>query len=96
MLPFLFSAFTMDSVGKAANKMIDEVRRQFREKPGILKGKEEPDYSRCVSISTHAALREMILPGVMAVVAPLLVGYLLGRHGLHDVQETLRTDVLRI
>ena len=60
MLPFLFSAFTMDSVGKAANKMIDEVRRQFREKPGILKGKEEPDYSRCVSISTHAALREMM------------------------------------
>ena len=82
MLPFLFSAFTMDSVGKAANKMIDEVRRQFREKPGILKGKEEPDYSRCVSISTHAALREMILPGVMAVVAPLLVGYLLGVEAL--------------
>ena len=82
MLPFLFSAFTMDSVGKAANKMIDEVRRQFKEKPGILKGKEEPDYSRCVSISTHAALREMILPGVMAVVAPLLVGYQLGVEAL--------------
>ena len=82
MLPFLFSAFTMDSVGKAANKMIAEVRRQFREKPGILEGKEEPDYSRCVSISTHAALREMILPGIMAVVAPLLVGYLLGVEAL--------------
>ena len=82
MLPFLFSAFTMDSVGKAANKMIAEVRRQFREKPGILKGKEEPDYSKCVSISTHAALREMILPGVMAVVAPILVGYLLGVEAL--------------
>lgn len=82
MLPFLFSAFTMSSVGKAANKMIDEVRRQFREKPGILKGKEEPDYSRCVSISTKAALREMILPGVMAVVAPLAVGFLLGVESL--------------
>ena len=82
MLPFLFSAFTMDSVGKAANKMIAEVRRQFREKPGILKGDEEPDYSKCVSISTHAALREMILPGVMAVIAPLLVGYLLGVEAL--------------
>ncbi len=82
MLPFLFSAFTMDSVGKAANKMIDEVRRQFREKPGILKGTEEPDYSRCVSISTTAALKEMILPGVMAVLAPLAVGFLLGVEAL--------------
>lgn len=82
MLPFLFSAFTMDSVGRAANKMIAEVRRQFREKPGILKGKEEPDYSRCVSISTNAALREMILPGIMAVVAPLLVGFILGVEAL--------------
>ena len=82
MLPFLFSAFTMDSVGKAANKMIAEVRRQFREKPGILKGKEDPDYSKCVSISTNAALKEMVLPGVMAVVAPLLVGYILGVEAL--------------
>ncbi|MBR2109169.1 MAG: sodium-translocating pyrophosphatase, partial [Ruminococcus sp.] len=82
MLPFLFSAFTMDSVGKAANKMIDEVRRQFKEKPGILEGKEDPDYSRCVSISTNAALKEMILPGVLAVVAPLLVGFLLGVEAL--------------
>lgn len=78
MLPFLFSAFTMSSVGRAANKMIDEVRRQFQEKPGILQGKEEPNYSRCVAISTKAALREMILPGIMAVVAPLAVGFLLG------------------
>ncbi len=70
MLPFLFSAFTMSSVGKAANKMIEEVRRQFREKPGILKGTEKPDYTKCVSISTTAALKEMILPGIMAVVAP--------------------------
>jgi K(+)-stimulated pyrophosphate-energized sodium pump len=82
MLPFLFSAFTMNSVGRAANKMIDEVRRQFREKPGILKGTEEPDYSKCVSISTKAALREMILPGVMAVIAPLVVGFVLGVESL--------------
>ncbi|MCH5303711.1 MAG: sodium-translocating pyrophosphatase [Ruminococcus sp.] len=82
MLPFLFSAFTMDSVGRAANKMIAEVRRQFREKPGILEGKEEPDYSKCVSISTNAALKEMILPGVMAVLAPLAVGFLLGVEAL--------------
>jgi K(+)-stimulated pyrophosphate-energized sodium pump len=82
MLPFLFSAFTMNSVGRAANKMIDEVRRQFREKPGILKGTEEPDYSKCVSISTMAALREMILPGVMAVIAPLVVGFVLGVESL--------------
>ena len=82
MLPFLFSAFTMNSVGRAANKMIDEVRRQFREKPGILKGEEEPDYSKCVSISTKAALKEMILPGVMAVIAPLVVGFVLGVESL--------------
>lgn len=82
MLPFLFSAFTMDSVGRAANKMIAEVRRQFKEKPGILKGEEDPDYSKCVSISTNAALKEMILPGVMAVLAPLAVGFLLGVEAL--------------
>lgn len=82
MLPFLFSAFTMSSVGKAANKMIDEVRRQFREHPEILDGKEKPDYTRCVSISTNAALHEMILPGIMAVVVPLLVGFLLGVESL--------------
>ncbi|MGN0521880.1 MAG: sodium-translocating pyrophosphatase [Eubacterium sp.] len=82
MLPYLFSAFTMSSVGKAANKMIDEVRAQFREKPGILKGTEKPDYSKCVSISTNAALHEMILPGLMAVVIPLIVGFLLGVESL--------------
>lgn len=82
MLPFLFSAFTMDSVGRAANKMIAEVRRQFKEKPGILKGEEDPDYSKCVSISTNAALKEMILPGVMAVLAPLAVGFILGVEAL--------------
>ena len=78
MLPFAFSALTMESVSKAAYKMIEEVRRQFREIPGILKGEAKPDYSSCVSISTRAALHEMIVPGVMAVVVPLMVGILLG------------------
>jgi len=78
MLPFAFSALTMNSVSKAANKMIEEVRRQFREIPGILEGTGRPDYKACVSISTRAALHEMIVPGLMAVVAPLLVGLLLG------------------
>ena len=82
MLPFLFSAFTMDSVGKAANKMIDEVRRQFHEIPGILEGKAKPDYKTCVAISTKAALKEMIIPGVIAVIAPLLVGFILGPEAL--------------
>ena len=72
MLPFAFSALTMDSVSKAAYKMIEEVRRQFREIPGILLGESKPDYSSCVSISTKAALRQMIVPGLMAVVCPLL------------------------
>ena len=78
MLPFAFSAMTMNSVSKAAYKMIEEVRRQFREIPGILEGKGKPDYSSCVSISTKAALREMVAPGLMAVVVPLAVGILLG------------------
>ena len=78
MLPFAFSALTMDSVSKAAYKMIEEVRRQFREIPGILEGTGRPDYSACVSISTRAALHEMVVPGVMAVAVPLLVGILLG------------------
>lgn len=78
MLPFLFSAMTMESVSKAAYKMIEEVRRQFREKPGIMKGTEKPDYKSCVAISTTAALKEMLVPGIMAVLAPLAVGLLLG------------------
>ncbi|MDD6808231.1 MAG: sodium-translocating pyrophosphatase [Oscillospiraceae bacterium] len=82
MLPFLFSAFTMDSVGKAANKMIEEVRRQFHEIPGILEGTAKPDYKTCVAISTQAALKEMIVPGVIAVLAPLAVGFLLGPEAL--------------
>ena len=82
MLPFMFSALTMSSVGKAANKMIEEVRRQFKEKPGILKGTEKPDYTSCVGISTQAALHEMIVPGIMAVLVPLVIGFLLGAEAL--------------
>ncbi|MBQ9664698.1 MAG: sodium-translocating pyrophosphatase, partial [Oscillospiraceae bacterium] len=82
MLPFAFSAMTMDSVSKAAYKMIEEVRRQFREIPGILEGTAKPDYTSCVGISTTAALHEMIIPGIMAVVVPLLVGILLGPEAL--------------
>ena len=78
MLPFLFSALTMDSVSKAAYKMIAEVRRQFRTIPGILEGTGKPDYTTCVAISTQAALREMLVPGVMAVICPLFVGIVLG------------------
>lgn len=82
MLPFMFSALTMSSVGRAANKMIEEVRRQFQENKGILEGTSKPDYKKCVGISTRSALHEMILPGVMAVVTPLAVGYLLGAAAL--------------
>ena len=82
MLPFLFGALTMQSVGRAATQMVEEVRRQFREKKGILEGKEKPDYSKCVEISTHAALREMIFPGILAIVVPLLTGILLGTEAL--------------
>ena len=82
MLPFLFSSLTMSSVGRAANKMIDEVRRQFRVMPGIMDGTEKPDYAECVDISTKAALKEMILPGILAVLAPITVGFLLGAESL--------------
>ena len=82
MLPFLFSAFTMDSVSKAAYKMIEEVRRQFNTIPGILEGKGKPDYKSCVAISTQAALKEMLLPGVMAVLAPVFIGVVLGPDAL--------------
>lgn len=82
MLPFLFSAITMSAVGKAAFAMIEEVRRQFKELPGIMKGTDKPDYTSCVDISTTAALREMIIPGLLAVVVPLLVGFLLGKEAL--------------
>lgn len=82
MLTFLFSAMTMESVSKAAHQMIEEVRRQFREDSGILKGTSRPDYASCVSISTNAALKEMFLPGLMAVLAPLATGLILGPDAL--------------
>lgn len=82
MLTFLFTAFTMESVSKAAYKMIEEVRRQFRENPGIMKGEAKPDYTSCVGISTTAALHEMLVPGIMAVCAPILVGVLIGPDAL--------------
>ena len=82
MLPFIFTALTMESVSKAAYSMIEEVRRQFRTIPGILEGTGKPDYKSCVAISTTAALKEMLVPGVMAVLAPLAVGLLLGVEAL--------------
>jgi len=80
MLPFLIGALTMNSVGKAAFKMVQEIRRQFREIPGLLEGKEgvKPDVARCIDISTSAALTEMIIPGLVAILAPVIVGIFLG------------------
>jgi K(+)-stimulated pyrophosphate-energized sodium pump len=74
-LPFLFSALTMRAVGRAANKMVEEIRRQFREIPGLLEGKAKPDPARCVAISTAGSLRQMVVPGAMAVLAPIAVGF---------------------
>ena len=83
MLPFIFSAMTMGAVGRAANAMVQEVRRQFKEMPGILQGTEDPDYKKCIAISTDGALHEMILPGLLAVIAPIVVGISpLGPEGL--------------
>ena len=84
MLPFIFSALTMQAVGRAAQGIVDEVRRQFREIPGLLEGAADakPDSARCVDISTRGALREMILPGLMAVIAPLATGFILGQAAL--------------
>ena len=82
MLVFLFCALTTEAVSRAAQKMIEEVRRQFREIPGIMEGKTKPDYARCVDISTSAALHEMILPGVIAIAAPIACGLLLGAEAL--------------
>ena len=82
LLPFIFSALSIQAVSRAAEKMIEEVRRQFREIPGIMEGTGRPEYERCVDISTAAALREMVVPGLMAVLAPVLVGYLLGAAAL--------------
>lgn len=95
MLPFAFSALTMSAVGKAASHMIDEVRRQFREIPGIMEGKATPEYAKCVDISTTAALREMIVPGLIAVIVPVLVGLVLGTEALGGLQAgALITGVL--
>ncbi len=82
MLPFLFSALTMNAVGRAANKMIVEVRRQFKEIKGLLQGTAKPDSARCVDISTQGALKEMVLPGSLAILAPVIVGFALGVEGL--------------
>ena len=82
MLPFIFSALTMNAVGRSAGKMIEEVRRQFKSIPGLMEGKAEPDSARCVAISTQAAIREMIAPGLLAVSAPVLTGWVLGVAGL--------------
>ena len=82
MLPFLFSAFTMKAVGRAAMSIVNEVRRQFREIPGLMEGNSEPDYTECVDIATKGALKEMIVPGVMAVAAPLATGFILGVEAL--------------
>ena len=82
VLPFLFAALTMQSVGKAAAQMVEEVRNQFKSNKGILEGTEKPNYSKCVEISTRAALSEMILPGILAIIVPLLIGILLGTEAL--------------
>ena len=82
MMAFLFCGLTMNAVGRAAQKMVVEVRRQFRESKGILEGKQRPDYSRCVEISTKAAQKEMIFPSVLAIVVPVLVGVILGPAGV--------------
>jgi len=82
MMAFLFCALSMKAVGRAAGRMVEEVRRQFKEKPGIMQGKDKPDYARCVSISTAGAQREMILPAMLAIIVPVVVGLVLGVSGV--------------
>lgn len=82
VLPFLIASKTMTSVGRAANKMISEIRRQFKEIPGLMEGEAEPDFERCIDISTQSALKEMIVPGITAVLAPVLIGLFLGEDTL--------------
>jgi K(+)-stimulated pyrophosphate-energized sodium pump len=97
MVPFLFSSLTMKAVGRAANRMVDEVRRQFREIPGLMEGKAEPEYARCVAIATRGALREMLLPGLMAVVIPIGIGIVpfLGKYAVAGLLAgALLTSVL--
>jgi len=95
MLAFLFSSLLIKSVGKAANEMIEEVRRQFREIPGILEGTGKPDYAKCVSISTSAALKEMVIPAILAIASPLVVGFLFGAEALGGMLAgTLITGIM--
>ncbi|MDD5986891.1 MAG: sodium-translocating pyrophosphatase [Eubacteriales bacterium] len=95
MLPFIFSAMTMNSVGRAANQMIEEVRRQFHADQGIMEGTSKPDYRKCVDISTKAALKEMIVPGLMAIITPIAVGFVLGADALGGMLAgALATGVL--
>ena len=82
MLPFLFSALTIKAVGKTASEIIEEVRRQFKTIKGLMKGKAKPDYNKCIEISTNAALKEMILPGLLAIFSPILIGLFLGPEAL--------------
>jgi K(+)-stimulated pyrophosphate-energized sodium pump len=82
MLTFAFSSLTMRAVGRAANQMVEEVRRQFREIPGIMEGTAEPEYAKCVAISTKGAIREMIVPGLLAILAPIAVGMIIGKAAL--------------
>ena len=81
-LPFVFAALTMESVGKAAQSIVKEVRRQFKEIVGIMDGKAEPDYKTCVDLCTRSSLHEMVLPSVIAIVVPVLVGLILGPNGV--------------
>ena len=78
LLPFLFSALAVRAVGRTAYKVVEEVRRQFKEIPGIMKGTAKPDYSKCVDISTIAALKEMIIPGILPIIFPIVIGFTLG------------------
>jgi K(+)-stimulated pyrophosphate-energized sodium pump len=95
MLAFFFSSIVIKSVGKAANKMIDEVRRQFREMPGILEGTVKPDYAQCVAISTNAALKEMIIPALLAIATPLTIGFIFGAEVLGGMLAgTLATGIM--
>lgn len=82
MIPVIFSALAMASVGKAAMAMVKEVRRQFKEIPGIMQGKNEPEYDKCVEISTNAALREMMLPGLITIISPIIIGFVMGAESL--------------
>ena len=95
MLAFLFSSLTINAVGRAANKMIDEVRRQFKEIPGILEGTATPEYAKCVKISTTAALKEMIIPALLAITSPLIIGFIFGAEALGGMLAgTLITGIM--